>query len=132
MVMESGFSESESQLDGDAMWWVKESRGDVKMAITISVDRKKPTIVFRRWGSVQTGQTRTRVQVEPVLQQSVVVSKPHGQSTVSVSNGPLTLPFGDLFLAKPVATKGERDIEFTDTDLEAIARKVWDKQNFGH
>jgi hypothetical protein len=132
MVMESGFSQSESQLDGDAMWWVTESRGDVKMAITTSVDRTKPTIVFRQWGPVQTGQTRTRVQVEPVLQQSVVVSKPHGQSTVSVSNRPLTLPFSDLFLAQPVATKGERDIEFTDTDLEAIARQVWDKQKFGH
>ncbi|RMJ27041.1 hypothetical protein PHISP_02111 [Aspergillus sp. HF37] len=132
MVMESGFSESESQLDGDAMWWVKESRGDVRMAITILVDRRKPTIVFRQWGRrpVQTGQTHTRVLVEPVPQQSVVVSKPHGQSTVSVSNGPLTLPFSDLFLAQPVDTKGERDIEFMDADLGAIARKVWDKQEF--
>lgn len=130
MVMESGFSESEAQLDGDAKWWMKESKGQVRMAIAISVDRRKPEIVFRQWSPVCTSQTSSRVQIEPVLQQTVVVSKPHGQSGVNISNGPLTLPFSELFLRQPVKAKGEGDIVFSDTDLDGVAQMVWERQKF--
>lgn len=55
----------------------------------IAVNRREPEMMFRKWGPVRTGQTRTRVEIEPVLQQSVVASKRHGQSAVSASHNPI-------------------------------------------
>lgn len=124
LVMETGYSESKPQLDRDAMWWIKESKGDVKVAVTIAVNRRKPEIVFRRWGPARTG------QLEPVLQQSVVVSKTRGQSEVNVSNGPLVIPFSELFLRQPVEANSEGDIIFTDEELEDLAQEEWEGRNF--
>lgn len=130
MVMEAGYSESKSKLQSDAEWWIKESKGDVKAAITISLHRTKPEIVFHKWEPVDTGRTNTRIQISATRSLQLVVSRPHGQPEVEadVTNGPLTVSFQDLFLRPP--NRDEQDIEFTDDDLRQIAKKVWMKQGF--
>ncbi|KAJ9220354.1 hypothetical protein DTO169C6_7243 [Paecilomyces variotii] len=128
LVIEAGFSESKSKLESDGRWWLVESHGDVKTALTIDVNRRRPEIVIQKWVPICTGQNRTRSQISPTLQQQVVLSRQHDEQEATVSNGPLVLPFQDLFLRPP--GKAESDIEFTDSDLRELSKMVWKKQKF--
>ncbi|KAL1846952.1 hypothetical protein Plec18170_008921 [Paecilomyces lecythidis] len=128
LVIEAGFSESKSKLESDGKWWLVESHGDVKTALTIDVNKSRPEIVIQKWVPSCTGQTRTRCQISPILEQQVVLSKRHDEQKTTVSNGPLILSFQDLFLRSP--GRAESDIVFMDNDLRELARIVWEKQHF--
>lgn len=128
LVIESGFSESKPKLQSDAEWWLKASNGDVTTALTISVHRKQAEIVIEKWQPICTGQTSTRTQISPTLQQRVIVSWLDETPERVISNGPLVVSFQNLFLRPPAHTEG--DIVFTDDDLGEVAKMVWEKQKF--
>lgn len=129
LVMEAGFSESKPKLESGADWWIKASQGDVRTALTISVHRKTPEIVIKKWEPICTLQTSNRAQFEPVLQKHLVVSNQKGQTEAVVINGPLVLSFRDLFLRD--AGRGEKEeIEFSENDIRTMAQMVWKKQKF--
>lgn len=46
VVVEVGVSESYQKLKADAEWWLANSKGDVKLVIIVSVNRKTPNIKF--------------------------------------------------------------------------------------
>ena len=124
MVMEAGYEDSGKLLEGDAKWWIEESKGDVRIALTISVDRWRPEIVIQQWGPRPLAMGNVS-QAE--AQQRVVISTEHGQSEVNVT-GSLALPFNELFLRPPA--QGETDIVFADADLKLLGRTILDEQGF--
>lgn len=128
LVMESGWSESKSKLQDDASWFLRESAGDVKIALTISINQRIPEIVINKW-EPKAAPTSTRNRVQPILAQQIVISKTKGQptSTAIIKGAPLVIPFEDLFLRSP--DSGEGNIEFTQKDLRDIAYPIWHEQN---
>lgn len=128
LVMESGWSESKSKLQDDASWFLTESAGDVKVALTISIHQTMPEIVINKW-EPEAAPTSTRSRVRPILAQQIVISKNKGQptSTAIIEGATLVISFEDLFLRPP--GRGEGNIEFTHKDLRDIAYPIWHEQN---
>lgn len=129
-MMESGWSESKLKLRDDASWFLRESAGHVKVALTISIQKQIPEIVIDKWEpEPATASTSTRSGVQPILTQQIVISKAKGQpvSTAIVEGAPLVIPFGDLFLRPP--RRGEGHIEFTHKDLRDFADLIWHEQH---
>ncbi|KAJ5784124.1 uncharacterized protein N7518_009801 [Penicillium psychrosexuale] len=46
VVVEVGVSESYRKLRADAEWWLTNSKGDVKLVIIVSINRKTPKIKY--------------------------------------------------------------------------------------
>jgi hypothetical protein len=49
IVLESGFSEPLSDLRKDAEWWLRNSGGDVKIVILISIEPSDKTLLVEKW-----------------------------------------------------------------------------------
>lgn len=128
-VIESGLSESKSKLAADARWWLNESSGDVKTALTISVHRTKPELVIQNW-RLEPRPTRADPQKSiPMVEQDIRITKTQ-EGEVRVRNGPLIIPFENVFLRPPTAQAQEQDFLFTDQSIESLGRKVWTLQGF--
>ncbi|KAJ5081505.1 hypothetical protein NUU61_009769 [Penicillium alfredii] len=119
LVVETGFSESSSKLFSDVRWWLNESGGDVKMVLTIEIDRNRPQIVLEIWVL-----ENSRMQ-----RQQVVTVYKGNNNHVYLQGQPLVIDFEKLFL-RPANTPRETDITLDDPALKKIATSVWKKQNF--
>lgn len=128
LVMEVGISTASAKLQTDAQWWITESEGDVKTVLVTIVNLKKPEIIIQKWEPLAIKQDSSEFKATPTLQLQVVMSKPEGQSEVTVENGPLVLSFENLLLRHPVNDEG--DLVFTDDDLKDLAERVWNHQKF--
>lgn len=127
MVFEIGYSESRMQLARDARWWLNDSQGDVQVVLTIDVERARREIIIERWEAVRSHTTRsnpTGLRLEVV--QSVKISRLSSQTSATVTNGPLVVPFRRLFLRPPALQEG--DISFTVGELQGLAENVWASQ----
>ena len=93
----------------DASYWVKESNGLVRAAITLRIT--KSAIKIKR--CVLDGD-RMRTAQEVSIHKS-----PRGR--MSIRGGPLIILFVDLFLRQPAGT--EEDIAFEPAELELLARE---------
>ena len=117
VVLETGYTEGQRKLNSDIEWWITQSKGDVKSAMTIAVNPKYKEIVFCQWYS--NGSSQQKVY-RNVLSQN-------GRGQVKASNpAPLTIPFEHLLL-RP-RSKNEEDIVITTADLEEFAKDVWEVQ----
>lgn len=117
-ALESGYTDSQGMLDGNARWWLHASNGDTKIAMTIDLDRKWRRIKMRVYELSDNGN---------VDEQDVTISKPpNAQNTQVGSGSPLVISFRKLFLREP--SNNEMDIELTDQDLIWIAEDTWDMQ----
>ncbi|KAJ5873541.1 uncharacterized protein N7473_013414 [Penicillium subrubescens] len=119
LVVEAGFSESPSKLMSDARFWLKESRGDVQMVITIKIGRSTPEIVLEMWELVDDRVKHTQV---------VTISKGEN-NRIYIPGPPLIIHFNKLFLRQSSIPK-EADIIFDESVLEIIATNVWEEQGF--
>ncbi|OJJ35176.1 hypothetical protein ASPWEDRAFT_40360 [Aspergillus wentii DTO 134E9] len=122
-VVETGYSESKSKLQTDAQWWLAESNGEVRTALTISVHQKKEEIVLQKWEMMERPTRENPDRHAPVMMQQVVMSRRPGEGAIHISNAPLRIAFESLFL-RP-AGESERDILFTEKSLKSLATKVW-------
>ena len=60
-VIEVGYSESSVKLRTDAAWWIVQSNGDVRAALTIHISPRRPAILYElHQPSVQTRRTDVR------------------------------------------------------------------------
>lgn len=126
MIIEAGYSESKSKLAADARWWLQESAGDVKVALTISIHKSKREIVYEIWELVDGHQTRAEPERRvPQSRQQVVVSQ--SQAAASVANAPLVIPFECLFLREAGA---QEDLILTNDDLIELAEYVWQGDDY--
>jgi hypothetical protein len=116
IALESGYSNSKDLLESNAKWWISESGGDVKVAVTIDIHKQRREVNIRLYGLQNDG---------TIAEQHATVSKQPGQSA-HVNNAPLTISFHSLFLRDPVGD--ERDIELDDDDMRRLGRAIWDEQ----
>lgn len=119
LVIETGWSESKQKLQDDASWFLRESAGDVKVAVTIEIHQEIPEIVIEKW-EPKLNPTSPRIGVQSTLAQHIAISKTKGRpaSTTTVEGAPLVIPFEDLFLRPP--RPGEGNIKFTHQDLRDV------------
>ncbi|KXG47121.1 uncharacterized protein PGRI_038670 [Penicillium griseofulvum] len=117
-VLEVAFSESRAKLQSDIKYWLRASRGDVKVIITLQINQGSPDIVIENWG------TQGNKSVND-LHQTIQISRKGGK--IKTRGSPLVIDFEKLFLRPPMEPK-ERDIQIDDEDLQWLAETVWDSQ----
>ncbi|KAK2774029.1 hypothetical protein FQN52_004600 [Onygenales sp. PD_12] len=110
LVLEVGYSESASKLRNDASWWLTESRGDVRVVITVEIFCKH-RVHLEMW-QFRDGAARPR----PVMTQEATVIKSGSNYSAT---GPMVIRFQDLLLRPPTGN-GERDIVLGRDDLEGL------------
>lgn len=116
LALETGYSNSIHLLESNAKWWISESGGDVKVAVTIEIHKQRREANVRLYGLQNDG---------TIAEQYATVSKQPGQNA-HVNNAPLIISFHSLFLRDPVGD--ERDIELDDDDMRRLGRAIWDEQ----
>ncbi len=123
MTIEVGLSESLSQLRRDVRWWLIESKGDVAIALLVSIKKASSSLLLEKWELSPAPPTRpgpvTRASAsnsigEPACMQSIEVTQ------TGTTGGPLILEFHKIFLRPP--TPPEADLIFTVQELEHMAR----------
>lgn len=116
LVLETGNTEGQRKLESDIDWWLTQSNGDVKSAITIAVNSRVKQILFCQWHG---DNPRQRVYRNELSQD--------GRGAIKTSNpDPLVITFEHLFL-RP-ASGNEQDFTFTIADLKDFAKNVWEVQ----
>ncbi|CAI7645829.1 unnamed protein product [Penicillium glandicola] len=131
VVIEVGVSESYRKLRVDAEWWLINSRGDVKLAIIVSISRKTPNIKFETVALDPTVNSLRlqRPRYVPKIQQTITASRDANTSNITITPAvPLTIGFEALFCRQPVPP--EHDIELSPDRLERISKNVWGEQKF--
>jgi hypothetical protein len=125
LVIEVGRSESLSQLRQDVRWWLIESKGDVKIALLMSIKKASSILLIEKWelGAAPLGRPG------PVTRSAAInsIGEPEVVQIVEVTStgttgGPLVLEFNKLFLR--AAIPPETDLIFADQELEVMAAKI--------
>ncbi|KAK2793641.1 hypothetical protein FQN50_009993 [Emmonsiellopsis sp. PD_5] len=117
LILEIGYAEAASKLRNDASWWLTESRGDVRVVITMEISGKQRVhLEMWQW------QWRFRdddgaARPHPVMTQEATVTKSSGNGYSA--SGPMVIRFQDLLL-RPPAGNGEGDIVLNRDDLEGL------------
>jgi hypothetical protein len=116
LVLEAGYPESASKLQNDASWWLRESGGDVRVAVTLKIFRNN-RVHIEMWQS-RGGDARLR----PLMTQEATVTKTASGYSASAS---LVIGFEDLLLRAP-AGNGERYIVLSREELEGLVEHALD------
>ncbi|KAK2814022.1 hypothetical protein FQN50_000426 [Emmonsiellopsis sp. PD_5] len=118
IVVETGFSESRPRLDEDAKFWLRESHGDVKIAIAAHISRRTGHIIFHVWEGGVVSRIRKTQQVE--------IQRVNKQPVISGPLDRLTLHFSLFLLRRPNAARGEKDIIIDRDELAQLAIETWE------
>ncbi|PGH13846.1 hypothetical protein AJ79_03414 [Helicocarpus griseus UAMH5409] len=102
----------------DAKWWLLDSQGEVRMAITIEIEWERKGIVIDRW---ETAVKETSERPVTHVQRVRISAGEDGDP--EVIGGPLVLPFENFFLRKPSGNEG--DLKFGNEELAGLAKGVW-------
>lgn len=124
MVIEVGHTESAARLRRDAGWWINASDGDVKLALTILIPKKKGMITYGLWGLTDRS-PRPGKEITAQLRHEVTITRRPDSSIVASDN--LTIPFEHLFLRTPQGT--ETDIVIDKGTLQRLAGKTWEEMD---
>ncbi|OJI97990.1 hypothetical protein ASPVEDRAFT_880478 [Aspergillus versicolor CBS 583.65] len=124
MVIECGWSETRAKLERDCRWWLHDSDGDVKIALSISVHMRRKQIIIQKWESFQLQTRAGQAQTGERLAQTIVLSQVRDHP-IRLTGPPLRLEFDKVFLRQPLPTQGEHDIEITAEDLRFLAQDIW-------
>lgn len=131
VAVEVGVSESYRKLKADAEWWLTSSRGNVKLIIIVSINRKNPDIKFETVALDQINLRLQRPRYVPTIRQSITTSReakrPDAPITVNPAV-PLTIQFEELFCRQPVPP--EHNIDLSPEQLREISTQVWKHQDF--
>ncbi|KAJ5669082.1 hypothetical protein N7462_010152 [Penicillium macrosclerotiorum] len=113
LVGEVAYSEPRGKLIQDMEFWLNESHGDVKIALTITI-HARGRISIEKWKFDRLNRPRPVQKIEIVRNPAPNCPK---------VNGRLKIPFRDVFLCEKRGT--EADLVFTESDMENIGRYVW-------
>lgn len=121
VVLEAGLSERTTKLQSDAQWWLSNSDGDVKIALTMSVNRREPSIEIHKWEHENN---------RPRISQTIKLWKDAegNDQPIQTDGAPLLIEFDKLFLRAPAMH--EHDIRIESDDLRRVAKAVWVAQRF--
>ncbi|KAH0491495.1 hypothetical protein TgHK011_002924 [Trichoderma gracile] len=131
LVIEAGQSESLHALRDDMRWWFSASDHQVKIVLLAKFDHDLQQILIKRWeeeAATRPGATLTRRAAifgasQPVLQQSITITRDPATGLYQVVRGDLVLSFRLLFLRDPGPQEG--DIIIPTEDLQDYAQLVW-------
>ncbi|QSS52441.1 hypothetical protein I7I53_08071 [Histoplasma capsulatum var. duboisii H88] len=129
MVVEVANSGSQNQVDADAHWWLENSNGDVKIAVTISIQRTGTRrITIRRWETIgRPTRANPYITVIKLMQEVNIVRQPNGSITTT-GTAPLRLPFEKVMLRRPSMLL-EGDFLILDEALKELGQEVWEVQD---
>ena len=122
VVMEVGVSESIEKLKSDAVWWLANSVGQVKLVVIVSINQTSPEITF------QTIVLDTATAI-PTVRQSVTTSRVPKQPDAPITTSPaepLIIRFEEMLCRQPVPP--EQDLQISLGELETASRYAWMEQ----
>jgi hypothetical protein len=124
IVFESGLSESLRRLRSDARWWLKNSGGDVKIVVLISIKPADKRLQIEKWELAPLlNQRATRAHQSPNTQIPAQIQEITIMPNNVITGSPLVLEFQKIFLRPSVLL--ESDIIFTAADLSGWADAFW-------
>lgn len=134
LVFEAGLSETLSKLRTDADWWLTNSKGQVKIAIVVSIKPAQKSLWIEKWclqprtpampaTRANPPQVATKMQELTITKNPPILTPPGNTATYAVTGAPLILEFAKLLLRAPVPPEG--DVIFTIADLQAWADEFW-------
>jgi hypothetical protein len=118
LVLEVALSETESKLSSDVRFWLNQVHGDVKVVLTLAIEREGPGIVLEKWElrdgcPIRTGRVGISMDADKRAR----------------ADGPLVIEFEKLFLRSAEDTR-EGDIVIDTDMLEDLATEIWEIQEF--
>jgi hypothetical protein len=121
IVLEVALSERYSKLNSDVRYWLQPlpTSEDVKIAITLRINRQQPEIIVEKW---------ERENNHPHRKQCVTISM-RANKEITVHGDPLIIEFQKLFL-RPTEPPRETDLHIDAEMLKRLAVKVWYLQEF--
>lgn len=140
LVIETGVSESLSQLRADAANWLAISNGNVRIVLVIAI--KNSRVDIEQWQLAPAGAPvpLTRAYIASLCRQSPILPPLYPQIPASqqpycaqeivitpqgVTGVPLVLPFDALYDRAPAPAPGETDVLITMADCLRITRRLW-------
>ncbi|KAJ5508030.1 hypothetical protein N7527_010173 [Penicillium freii] len=140
LAIETGLSESLSQLRKDALWWLSNSSGEVRIVLLISISKRKDKVFVEKWQLAPPISPRplTRTHIQTLCQQSPNIPPLVPQQAISqqaycahevevtangVTGAPLTLPFVAVYDRAPTTGKG--DIVLTAQDFLSLTGNLF-------
>ncbi|KAJ6157567.1 hypothetical protein N7470_005159 [Penicillium chermesinum] len=127
VVLEVGYSESPGKLKCDAAWWLANSNGEVKLVITIAIDKRQPQITIECivLDNFILPAHNNRPHYRTVTRQHLTITRRQGIITTRPSV-PLRITVQEIMGRSPLP--GETDILIPVPRLEELAAKVWFRQ----
>ncbi|KAJ5369793.1 uncharacterized protein N7496_005885 [Penicillium cataractarum] len=128
MVLEVVYTNSRKDLEDDITFWLKESAGEVKVAVSISIQPKQAgKVTLEQWKFTPSARETRLKQGKPRVVQTKTATRKPGLAPV-ISSGNFVLPFEDIIL-KPAASETTAcDLVVSDSDMEELAKVIWDRQ----
>lgn len=118
VVLEVSFSETRTKLMSDIRYWLGTSNGDVKVVLTVSIERRSPKVIIEQW-VMKNG--------HPGREQRIAITK--SSTEVKVSEDALELAFERVFLCPP-SSNGEAILSAHAPALKSYAEAIWEQQGF--
>ncbi|KAI9371424.1 hypothetical protein BJX61DRAFT_511521 [Aspergillus egyptiacus] len=117
-VLEVSFAETGEKLRSDTRQWLGATRGDVKIVVTVAIERTAPRIVIEQWVGKDGSAGR---------EQRIEITKKGDE--IEVSAGALELSFERLFL-HPFGSDRTPIISVHAPALKSYAEAIWEFQGF--
>ncbi|KAJ5248572.1 hypothetical protein N7468_000023 [Penicillium chermesinum] len=127
VVLEAGYSESQQKLQCDAAWWIANSRGAVKLVITMAIDKRQPQIIIKcivRDNNNLPGRN-LRSRYYTTTRQQLTITR-HRNTVTTQPAAPLRITVPEIMGRPPL--QGETDILVPVPRLEELAAFVWLEQ----
>ena len=127
VLIECGVSQSQERLEVDANWWFENSGGQVKIVFLISFSGEKKEIHFQQWEFVTVPDSHVSLGRPTATRTAPTIMREFDLAAGVPNKKSLMLNFERIFLRKPAQGEGqhERDISFTQQELELYANHVW-------
>lgn len=113
MVVEVGYRETLAQLRIDAEWWLKNSGGQTKFVILLSVSRNPNRLVIEAWSMLPPD--RWGRYTPPLIPRKGQGFDIDAVGTVTSTLNQLTIPYSSIF------DDPSTDLIFTTAELSAFA-----------
>ncbi|CAG8004173.1 unnamed protein product [Penicillium salamii] len=118
ILVEAGWSGSMAKLKQDILFWLRGSEEQVRVALTIEVDRRG-SITIQQW---ILDNTASRSSVKPFQTMHITQNRCAGLNQHQIS-GSMHIKFEDCFLR--VKRDSESDFVMSKNDITEIAEAVW-------
>ncbi|ODM16822.1 hypothetical protein SI65_07787 [Aspergillus cristatus] len=129
-IIERGDMNFIERMRAEAAWWIAASKGDIKIAVVLGVNRTKPELVLEEWRAAkQDGDNQDYgdddTQMPTPIESQMVAMALSEKGSIELLG--YRLPYD--FMITP-ANAQEGDFVYTTEDLEQYAKHVWMRQGF--